>query len=129
MPVRWQIDRGYTIAAGETQWWYWQFFTDHAPGTGPNQGPILFAALPKGPSQGGNNTARAGQIVGTAHRGVEGEPGAGIGGPIAGPEQTVHVIEVPEELEAVEDAGELHSKLQSLLKGELYPVRHMQDPA
>jgi hypothetical protein len=62
-------------------------------------------------------TDKAGQIVGTAHHGVEGEPGAGVGGPIAGPEQTVHVIEVPEELEAVEDAGELHSRLQSLLKG------------
>jgi hypothetical protein len=61
-------------------------------------------------------TNTAGQIVGTAHHGVEGEPGAGAGGPIAGPEQTVHIIEVPEELEAVEDAGELHRKLQGLLR-------------
>jgi len=58
MPVRWQIDRGFSIAAGQTQWWTWNFFTDHAPGTGPNQGPILFQALPKGLSQGGNNTAK-----------------------------------------------------------------------
>ena len=29
-----------------------------APGTGPNQGPIVFRAVPKGISQGGNNTVR-----------------------------------------------------------------------
>lgn len=60
-------------------------------------------------------TDKAGKIVGAAHHGVEGQPGAGTGGPVAGPEQTVHVIEVPEELEKVEDAGELHNKLQTLL--------------
>jgi hypothetical protein len=59
---------------------------------------------------------KAGNIVGTAHHGVEGNPGAGVGGPIAGPEQTVDVIDVPAELEQVEDAGELHSKLRDLLK-------------
>jgi hypothetical protein len=60
---------------------------------------------------------KAGKIVGTAYHGVEGKRGAGAGGPIAGPDQTVHVIEVPEELQQVEEAGELHSRLQSLLNG------------
>jgi hypothetical protein len=60
-------------------------------------------------------TDKAGKIVGAAYHGVGGQPGAGAGGPVAGPEQTVHVIEVPEELERVEDAGELHNKLQTLL--------------
>ena len=46
---------------------------------------------------------------------VQSQSGAGTGGPVAGPEQTVHVIDVPAELESVQDAGELHSKLQALL--------------
>src|SRR5262245_459085 len=58
MPVRWRVDRGFSIGAGQTQYWNWNFFTDHAQGTGPNQGPIVFRAVPKGLSQGGNNTAR-----------------------------------------------------------------------
>jgi hypothetical protein len=58
MPVHWRIDRGFTIGALQTQQWNWNFFTDTAPGTGPNQGPIVFRAVPKGKSQGGNNTAR-----------------------------------------------------------------------
>jgi hypothetical protein len=61
-------------------------------------------------------TDKTRKIVGTAHHGVEGESGSGAGGPIAGPDQTVNVIEVPKELEQVEDAGELHSRLRSLLK-------------
>jgi hypothetical protein len=24
MPIRWQIDRGYTIAANDTQYWWWE---------------------------------------------------------------------------------------------------------
>ncbi len=61
-------------------------------------------------------TDKAGEIVGTAHHDVEGRPGAGVGGPIAGPEQTANVIEVPKELEQVEDVGELHRELRRLLK-------------
>jgi hypothetical protein len=60
-------------------------------------------------------TDKAGKIVGTARLGVEAQPGAGAGGPVAGPEQTVRVIDVPAELESVEDAGELHRRLQALL--------------
>ena len=59
MPIRWQIDRGFTIAAGETQYWYWEWWSDAGQGPdGPNKGPVIFRALPKGPAQGGNNTAK-----------------------------------------------------------------------
>jgi len=50
MPIRWQIDRGYTIAALDTQNWWWNWFYDSPDG---NQGPVIFRALP---TQGGNNT-------------------------------------------------------------------------
>jgi hypothetical protein len=58
MPVRWQVDGNWTIAANSIQYWNWNFFTDPGPTGGPNQGPIVFRAIPKGISQGGNNTAR-----------------------------------------------------------------------
>jgi hypothetical protein len=57
MPIRWQIDRGFTIAANDTQYWWWNWFSD-AGQNGPNKGPVIFRALPKGPAQGGNNTAK-----------------------------------------------------------------------
>ena len=57
MPIRWLIDRGFSIAAGDTQQWNWNWFSD-AGQEGPNKGPVVFRALPKGPAQGGNNTAR-----------------------------------------------------------------------
>jgi hypothetical protein len=63
MPVRHEFDGGFSIGAGQTQFWNWNFFTNRAPGTGPNQGPIFFQALPKGPSQGGNNTAKNKLVV------------------------------------------------------------------
>jgi len=49
MPIRWQIDRGYTIAANETQQWSWNWFGD-----GPNKGPVIFRASPKGKAGGSN---------------------------------------------------------------------------
>ena len=58
MPHRFRIDGGWTIGAHQTQYWNWNFFTDHLPNTGPNQGPVVFRAVPKGLSQGGNNTVR-----------------------------------------------------------------------
>jgi hypothetical protein len=58
MPHRFRIDGGWTIGAHQTQYWNWNFFADHLPNTGPNQGPIVFRAVPKGLSQGGNNTVR-----------------------------------------------------------------------
>jgi hypothetical protein len=55
MPTRWEIDRGFTIAANSTTQGSWNWF---GPGGGPNKGPVIFRALPKGKSQQGNNTAR-----------------------------------------------------------------------
>ena len=49
-------------------------------------------------------TDRDGKIVGTAHHGHTSKPEAGDGGPIAGPGQSTHVIDLPRELEGVEDA-------------------------
>jgi hypothetical protein len=51
---------GFTIAANETQYWWWNWFSDAGSGSGqgPNKGPVIFRALPKGPAQGGNNTAK-----------------------------------------------------------------------
>lgn len=63
MPTRRQVDNGFSIGAGETQSWSWNFFTNSDPGTGPNQGPIFFQALPKGLAQGGNNTAKNKLVV------------------------------------------------------------------
>ena len=57
-------------------------------------------------------TGKAGKILGTAHHGQAAKPEAGDGGPIAGPGQSVHVIDLPHELERVEDAGELHRHLK-----------------
>jgi|AmaraimetP72IA01_FD_contig_31_10098625_length_432_multi_7_in_0_out_0_2 hypothetical protein len=56
---------------------------------------------------------KGGKIIGTAHQGIKGKPEAGEGGPIAGPSQTVHVIDLPSELEKLEDAAELHRRLKS----------------
>ena len=40
-------------------------------------------------------TDQTGKIVGTAHHGIKSSPGAGDGGPVAGPYQKVHVIDLP----------------------------------
>ena len=62
-------------------------------------------------------TNEAGEVIGTARYRVEDATGSGgAGGPIAGPEHAAHDIEVPEELRKIEDVGELHRKLQGLLK-------------
>ena len=58
----------------------------------------------------------AGKIVGAARRDVEYQPDVGDGSPVAGPGQTVHVIEAPDELENAEDANEFHNKLRTLLE-------------
>jgi hypothetical protein len=54
MPSHIRINRGFTIAPNTTQPWVWNFFGSG----GPNKGPILIRAVPKGQGQGGNNTAR-----------------------------------------------------------------------
>jgi hypothetical protein len=60
-------------------------------------------------------TNKAGEVVGTASHRVEGVTGSGTGGPTAGPEHTLHDVEVPEDLERIQDVAELHGRLQSLL--------------
>ena len=60
-------------------------------------------------------TGRGGKIVGTARHIERGEPAAGIGGPIAGPGQSIHVIDLPRELEKLENPEELHRKLREHL--------------
>ena len=57
-------------------------------------------------------TGKGGKIVGTAHHGQATKPEAGDGGPIAGPDQHVHVIDLPHDLERVEDATELHRQIK-----------------
>jgi hypothetical protein len=61
-------------------------------------------------------TDSAGEVVGTARQSVEGAPGSGAGGPTAGPDHTIHDVEVPDDVEHIEDVGELHRRLQGLLR-------------
>ena len=58
-------------------------------------------------------TGKDGKIIGTAHHGVKGKHEAGHGGPVAGPGQKVHVIDLPSELEKVNDVKELHRRLKA----------------
>jgi hypothetical protein len=60
-------------------------------------------------------TGKDGKIIGTANHGVKGKPEAGHGGPVAGPGQKVHVIDLPSELEKVTNAEELHRRLKAHL--------------
>ena len=57
-------------------------------------------------------TGKAGKIVGTYRPAPSAKPEVGTGGPIAGPGQAVHVIDLPKELENV-GADELHRGLKS----------------
>jgi hypothetical protein len=61
-------------------------------------------------------TGKGGQIVGTARHVDTNKPGMGAGGPVAGPGQSVQVIELPKELESITNADELHRKLGSHIK-------------
>jgi hypothetical protein len=61
-------------------------------------------------------TDERGNIVGTAGQGKASKPDAGTGGPVAGPGQLLHEIEVPKELHSVEDVAELHRKLLDHLR-------------
>jgi hypothetical protein len=56
-------------------------------------------------------TGKDGKIVGTARPIEPGKPGMGSGGPVAGPGQSVRLIELPKELEDISNADELHRKL------------------
>jgi hypothetical protein len=55
-------------------------------------------------------------IVGTAGKRASTKPEAGTGGPIAGPGQSIHEIELPKELAGVEDVVGLYAKVQEHLK-------------
>lgn len=60
-------------------------------------------------------TGKDGTIVATAGHAENGNPDAGEGGPVAGPAQSVHVIDLPKELENTADADGLHRQLKSYL--------------
>jgi hypothetical protein len=53
-----------------------------------------------------------GKIVGTANHVQSSDPAMGHGGPVAGPGQSLYVIDMPNGLEKVKDAEELHRRLQ-----------------
>lgn len=55
-----------------------------------------------------------GQVVGTAHQ-IDGEEGSGTGGPIAGPGQSVLVIDVPADVE-VGDVDALYRALEHIFR-------------
>jgi hypothetical protein len=57
-------------------------------------------------------TGKAGKIIGTFRPAESAKPEVGTGGPIAGPGQAVHVIDLPKELENVTSADELHRGLK-----------------
>jgi hypothetical protein len=64
-------------------------------------------------------TGKGEKIIGTAHQ-VDHvkNPEAGNGGPMAGPRQTAHVIDLPHELEKVESAEELHRGLKKHVRSQ-----------
>jgi hypothetical protein len=63
-------------------------------------------------------TGKDGTIVGTAREGDANKPEAGIGGPLAGPDQSIHVIDLPKQLENVADASELHRGIKTYVAGQ-----------
>ena len=62
-------------------------------------------------------TGKDGKIVGTAREGDPNKPEAGIGGPLAGPDQSLHAIDLPKDLEGITDAAELHRKVEAYVAG------------
>ena len=61
-------------------------------------------------------TDEHGTIVGTAGKPTSEKPEAGTGGPVAGPGQSIHEVDVPKEVHATEDAAERHRRLAEHLK-------------
>ncbi len=57
-------------------------------------------------------TGRGGKIIGTARHVERSESAAGSGGPVAGPRQSIHVIDLPQELEKLNNPEELHRRLK-----------------
>jgi len=60
-------------------------------------------------------TGKAGKIIGTFRPAESAKPEVGSGGPIAGPGQAVHVIDLPKELENVATGDDLHRGLKGLV--------------
>ncbi|MGW0019554.1 hypothetical protein ACWDUD_14585 [Rhodococcus sp. NPDC003382] len=56
-----------------------------------------------------------GQVIGTAHH-IDSEEGSGTGGPIAGPGQSVLLIDVPPDVENVHDVDELYRSLERIIR-------------
>jgi hypothetical protein len=48
MPFRFLIDRGFTIAPNQTQFWNWNWFSD-AGQDGPNKGPVTSGPCRRAP--------------------------------------------------------------------------------
>ena len=61
-------------------------------------------------------TGKAGKIIGTYRPAPSTKPEVGAGGPVAGPSQAVHVIDLPKELENEKSADALHRGLKEHLK-------------
>jgi hypothetical protein len=59
-------------------------------------------------------TDQDGNVVGTAGL-SEGGSGSGKGGPVAGPGQTVHVVDAPDGLDELDDADDLHARVRGLV--------------
>jgi hypothetical protein len=76
MPKRYNVDGGFKIPANSTQHWTWRWPQPQGQPPGPNRGPVIFRALPKGPGGSGNNTAKNALVtydIATC-RGVAGSP-------------------------------------------------------
>jgi hypothetical protein len=60
-------------------------------------------------------TGGGGKVIGTARRARDADPAVGSGGPVAGPGQSVDVIDLPDEFETVDEAQEFHRRLEAYL--------------
>lgn len=61
-------------------------------------------------------TDQSGEIVGTARAVETGDPATGTGGPVAGPEQASQVIDLPSDLESIENPEDFRRRLQDYVR-------------
>jgi hypothetical protein len=61
-------------------------------------------------------TDSGGNVVGTAREVSDADPAVGNGGPSAGPGQSVHLLDVPDEVANIGDAQELHARLGEIVR-------------
>jgi len=57
-----------------------------------------------------------GEIISTARQLREGDSAAGGGGPVAGPDQTVYELDLPDELNQIADADEFHARVKGYVR-------------